>query len=273
VGRCRAVGGGRLLDDFEPIIHELPGRTIKLWAVADVHIGAKEANLHGPDGFEGFLKKVAQDDDSYLVIVGDLLNNAVRSSISDVYAEVLSPSAALDYAVSILQPVADKILGVVGGNHERRSRKEVDLDPLYGVCSMLRRSDGSTLQDVYRPSMAFMRIVLANGNTRDQYAIMLTHGKTLNKRKQFVNAVEGIDAAITAHTHQPDVMMPARIRFSQKNKISVNSVVSLCACSWLESGGYSLSGMYLPQATSRPQCLVLEFAGTNSRKGRISVSW
>lgn len=31
-----------MLDDFTPIIHQLDGRTIKVWAVADVHIGAKE---------------------------------------------------------------------------------------------------------------------------------------------------------------------------------------------------------------------------------------
>lgn len=259
-----------MLDDFTPIIHELPGRTARIWAVADVHIGAREADL---DGFESFLKRVEADHDSYIVIVGDLLNNAVRSSISDVYAETMPPSAAVDYAVSVLQPVADRILGVVGGNHERRSRKEVDLDPLYGVCSMLRRSDGSTLQDVYRPNMAFMRVMLVNGNTHDHYAIMLTHGKTLNKRKQFVNVVEGIDAAIFAHTHTPDVLMPARIRFNTRNRVSVHSVVNLCACSWLNAGGYSLSGLYAPQATSRPQSLVLEYTGTNNRRGNIHVSW
>lgn len=264
------MGCDSLLDDFTPIIHTLPGRTAKLWAVADVHIGAKEADLQG---FESFLKRVEKDADSYVVIVGDLLNNAVRSSVSDVYAETMSPSQALDYAVKILQPIADRILGVVGGNHERRSRKEVDLDPLFAVCSMLRRSDGSTLQDVYRPNMAFLRINLVNGSTRDHYAIMLTHGKTLNKRKQFVNVIEGIDAAITAHTHQPDVLMPSRIRFTSGNRVVFHEVVSLCACSWLESGGYSLSGLYLPQATSRPQCLILEFANTNTRRGKITVSW
>lgn len=259
-----------MISDFTPIIHRLEGRTVKVWAVADVHIGARESDL---DGFSAFLRRIQADEDSYMVICGDLLNNAVRSSVSDVYAETMSPSQAVDYAVSILQPVADRILGVVWGNHERRSRKEVDLDPLYAVCSMLRRKDGTTLQDVYRPNMAFLRVILRNGNTHDQYAIMLTHGKTLNKRKQFVNVVEGIDAAITAHTHTPDVLMPSRIRLTQKNRVIVHDVVSLCACSWLEPGGYSLSGLYLAQATSRPQCLVLEYTASNNRRGEIRVSW
>ena len=259
-----------MLDDFTPIIHRLPGRTAKVWAVADVHIGARECDL---EGFADFIAKVARDADSYVVIVGDLLNNATRSSVSDVYLETMSPSQSVDYAVSLLQPIAGRILGVVGGNHERRSRREVDLDPLYAVCSMLRREDGTTLQDVYRPNMAFVRVTLRNGNTHDEYALMLTHGKTLNKRKQFVNVVEGIDAAITAHTHTPDILLPARIKFSTRNTVTVHNVVSLCACSWLKSGGYALSGLYQPQATSRPQCLELEFTGTNNRRGEIRVTW
>ena len=219
------------------------------------------------------MAKIAQEDDSYIVIVGDLLNNATRSSVSDVYAEVLSPSQALDYAVSLLQPIADKILGVVGGNHERRSAREVDLDPLYAICSMIRRSDGSTLQDIYRPNMAFIRIILENGSTKDRYAIMITHGKSATKKKNFSAICEGIDAAIFAHTHTPDVVRPARIRFNSSNKISVHSIVSMTACSWLKAGGYSLQGLYLPQAVSIPQALELEYTGTNTRSGQVRVIW
>ena len=164
-----------MLDDFQPIIHELEGRDIRLYPVADVHIGAAEAAL--PE-FEAFLRKVKDDPDAYVCIVGDLLNNAVKSSVSDVYRETMSPSAAVDYAVEKLQPIADRILAIVGGNHERRSTKEVDLDPLYCVASMLRRSDGSSLQDIYRPSMAFMRVKLKRGRVKDTYAIMMTHGKS-----------------------------------------------------------------------------------------------
>ena len=261
-----------MIDDFTPIIHRLDGRTVKVWAVADVHIGARECDL---EGFKRFLKRVSDDDDSYLVICGDVLNNGLRTSScpTDIYSETMSPSTALDVAVEILQPVADKILGVVGGNHELRSVKVADLDPLYAVCSMLRRSDGTTLQDVYRQNMAFMRVTLGLGKTRDTYAIMLAHGKSLNKRKQFVNVVEGIDAAIVGHTHTPDCLMPTRIRMGQNNKISFHTVVSLCACSWLNPGGYSLREMYLPQATSRPQALLLEYTATNTRSGDVRVVW
>lgn len=262
-----------MLDDFTPIVHQLDGRTIRLYPIGDTHIGAKESDL---DGINKFVESIKSDDDAYVLILGDILNNGLRSAScpTNPYEETMPPSAQIDYAVRLFQPIADKILGCVGGNHERRSIKEVGLDPLYAVCSMLRRKDGSTLQDIYRPNMAFIRFNLSRNGVKDHYAVMITHGKTLNKRKQFSSIVEGIDACIFAHTHTPDVMFaPSRIRFNQRNVVSVHHVISLCACSWLKAGGYSLSGLLTPQITSRPQCLELEFTGSNSRRGQIRIAW
>ena len=259
-----------MLSDFTPIVHHLDGRTIKVWAVADVHIGAREALL---SEWEAFLRKVEADPSSYLILDGDLLNNAVKSSCSDVYRETMAPSEAAEYAARVLQPVADRILAIVDGNHERRSSKEVDLSPLMLVSTMLHRSDGSNLLDVYRPNIAFIRIILGDA-PRDTYAIMATHGKSQSRKRQFQSVVENVDAQIYAHTHQPDVTMgPARLRLTNRNNIEVHDVVYLTACSWVQAGGYSISGLYTPNAVARPQCLELEYTGTNSRKGRIKVVW
>ena len=98
-----------MIDDFTPIIHTLPGRTIRCWAVSDVHIGAREADV---EGFTAFLKRIEKDPDSYLCICGDVLNNGIKSSISDY--EILPPSAQIEKAVELLTPMAGKILGCVG---------------------------------------------------------------------------------------------------------------------------------------------------------------
>ena len=97
-----------MLDDFTPIIHRLPGRSIKIYAVADVHIGDSHANVRG---IEKFLKKVESEDDSYIICCGDLLNFGIRAAScpTDIYTETLSPMAQIDYAVELLQPIADKV--------------------------------------------------------------------------------------------------------------------------------------------------------------------
>ena len=255
-----------MLDDFTPIIHTLPGRTIRCYAVGDVHIGAKECDL---EGFQSFLRKVQSEEDSYLFLLGDLLNNGLRSPNcpTDIYSETMPPHAQVKLAAELLTPLAGKILGCVGGNHERRTRKETDIDIMAQVMTLIGKPD------LYRPNMAFIRVNLTNGKAKDHYGIMLTHGKTLNKRKNFQAIVEGIDAAIFAHTHTPDVLMPSRIRFGQNNNITVREIVSITACSWLKPGGYSLSGLYAPQAISRPQSLILEFVNSNDIRGKVRVEW
>ena len=77
---------------------------------------------------------IEEDENAYLILTGDMMNNATKSSVSDIYSEVCSPSEQKmhDPAVS----VKDRILCVMG-NHENRSKKEVDLDPLYDVFVML----------------------------------------------------------------------------------------------------------------------------------------
>ena len=61
-------------NDFTAIVHRLPGRTAKVYAIADVHIGAKECDM---DGFARFLKRVERERDSYIVLVGDLIKAGI----------------------------------------------------------------------------------------------------------------------------------------------------------------------------------------------------
>ena len=43
-----------MIDDFVPIIHKLDGRDIRIYPIADVHIGAREAAL---GEFEKFIER------------------------------------------------------------------------------------------------------------------------------------------------------------------------------------------------------------------------
>ena len=253
-----------MFDDFQPIIHHLDGRTIKVWAVADVHIGARECDLAG---FVHFLHKLKDDPDSYIVLCGDIISNGVKDSLTNVYEEVIPPSLQIEKAVELLEPVKDRILGAVGGNHEARSRKAVDLDPMYAIMLMLGKGE------LYRTNMAFLRVILERGNTKSRHSMLLVHGKTANKKRRFAYAVEGVDAIISGHTHDGIVEKPARLVFSSRNTVSVKPLVSLTATSWLSYGGYAAASLYEPKATSDPQCLELEYADTNGREPRMRVVW
>lgn len=195
------------------------------------------------------------------------MNNGTKDSVTNVYEEVMPPHAQVDKCVELLEPVKERILGCVGGNHELRSVKAVDLDPCYQILTLLRKPE------LYRQNMAFVRVNLQRGNTKDHYALLLVHGKTANKRRQFAYAVEGVDAIISGHTHDGEIQKPARLVFTKSNRVVVKPLVNVCATSWLNPGGYSLAGMMMPKSTGDPQCLVLEFTGSNGKQGNIRVNW
>lgn len=226
--------------------------------------------------FREWIARIAAEPDSYAVLCGDLINNGLRTSScpTDIYDQAIpQPHAQIEKAVELLQPIADKILASVGGNHELRTNKAVDLDPGLTIAYMLRTSDGGNIAHLYRKNMAFVRVILANGNVKSRYALMVTHGKSKRKNDMFTRNIEGIDAAIYGHTHTPDVTRPSSIRFGTNNKITIHDTVSLTACSWLDPGGYGLRELYQQQAASAPQCLELEFSNTNTRNGDIRVIW
>jgi len=255
-----------MIDDFVPIVHRLEGRPVKLWAVGDVHIGSKECDI---ESFRAFLRKVESDPDSYILVVGDILDNCTKDSVGDIYdAAIASPMDAIDFTAELFAPVADRILGAVGGNHEFRSAKSTGLDPLYDVFVMLR------IQEVYRQNFAFLRIILERGGTHDHYAIYLTHGRTANKQRRFAqSAIEGVDAIVAAHTHDGAVNKNSRMVFSNRNVVTMRPFVSLTAASWLNYGGYASRAQCIPTASCDPQALLLDFTGTNGKDGRISVVW
>lgn len=233
-----------------------------MWPVSDVHIGSRECDL---EGFGEFLKMVEADEDAYLVLCGDIIDNGIRSSLTNPMEAIMPPSMQIETAVELLMPVRERILGVVGGNHEARTRRETDIDAAYQICVLLR------IPELYRRDMAFIRVVLRKGNVRDNYTIMLHHGKSEAKKRKL--HVEGVDCFVTGHTHSGIVEKPARICFTTANNVVVKPMVRLTATSWLSYGGYGAANMYAPQSTSDPQHLVLEFSGSNSRPGELSVVW
>lgn len=253
-----------MLDDFTPILHRLDGRTVRVWAVSDVHIGAKECNLAE---FQKFLARIAADPDSYVVLVGDMLNNGIRDSVTNVYEEIIPPHAQIDKCAEFLEPVKDRILGAVGGNHEARSRKAVDLDPMYAVMCILG------CQELYRQNMAFVRVFLERNGIKDNYSLLLVHGKSERAKRNFAFSLEGIDAVISGHTHNGLIEKPARLCMTSKSRVVIKPLISMTATSWLDYGGYAAAALYRPAATSAPQCLELGFSGSNSHDGEIRVIW
>jgi predicted phosphodiesterase len=232
-----------------------------VYTLADLHIGDAHC-----DESEVLARVKAVQDDPYglCVLNGDLMNTALRNSVSDVYGEVLSPMQQITYLVNMLRPIAGKIIGVTAGNHENRVYKSDGIDVTRLVCRELG------IEEKYAPEgvLIFLRFgtkanpqhVKDGRNPRQWYTIYATHGSG-GGRKEGAKAIRLADMAaivdadvyIHSHTHLPLVMKQSFFRADSSNcaakqvpKLFVNTGAAL------GYGGYGQSQEFKPADVASP---------------------
>lgn len=199
----------------------------------------------------------------YLLLCGDLTNNCTRNSVSNIFEETMRPSQQKKLMAEMLMPIRDRILCAVPGNHEARSGRDADDDPVYDICAKL------DIEDLYRENIAFLKIqigdIIGNGTRNPTYTLAVAHGAgggvltggSLNRNERFAYAIDGIDMLVTAHTHKPVVSHPGKIKVdTNNNKVSVKPFHVITCSSWLNYGGYACRKMLLP-SSHIPQKILL----------------
>jgi len=181
------------------------GNNIKIYTLSDMHIGDANADLPTLRMIIDFIKNTPE---CYCILLGDILNTALKMSKSDIYSEALSLSEAQKLALELLLPIKDKILAMTPGNHENRVWKEVGVDLSLWLAEKLG------IQDRYRNNGIALTIQFGkdvNGNPF-RLNIFGQHGAYGGGRKlgAAMNALEDLDGIvgnadiyIRAHTHQP----------------------------------------------------------------------
>ena len=256
-------------NDFKLIVKQFD-KSITIYPISDVHLGSLECNQ---EEWEKFVNKIKSEANSYVILAGDLMNNATRSSVSDIFDDVLRPMEQKEKMVQYLEPIKDKIICAVSGNHERRSSKDADNDPMYDIMCKLN------LEELYRKNIAFVKIQLGK-HGHATYTFAVTHGAgggintggSVNKIERFASVIDNLDCLITGHTHKGAVTKPAKLVIDTRtNTVSVKPFTVVTIQSWLSYGGYAMQKMLLPAANASAdngQKLLL-----NKTKKNIKVVW
>ena len=267
--------------DFDLIIHRLPEcKEAKLCFVGDLHVESIGCNRAAWDDFCG---NVLSDKFAYLCILGDMMNNATKHSVSNCYEDTMRPREAKKFLMNSLKPLTERILCMVPGNHEARNR-DVDDDPLYDVACKL------DLEDIYRPNAAFLKLCFGsrnNGNGTEKalqtYTACVLHGAgggvlsgaTVNRNERFATSVlEGVDILAVGHTHKGIVSKPSKIVVDcTHNSVTQKSMTVISCCSWLSYGGYALRKMLLPHQAQDPEQPQTVLLGGLRDKRFIKTVW
>ena len=262
-----------MLKDFEMITHSFD-EPIVIFPISDVHFGALE---HMHKEWIDFCKMVEQTPNAYIILGGDLINNNVRTcGFINPYDELIRPREQKKMMVEFLEPIKDRILCAVGGNHEARSMKDDDVDITYDIMAKL------DIEDRYRQNIAFMKVSLgkrADDSPIASYTFAVTHGAgggiytgaTVNRNERFGNIIEGLDCLVVGHTHKGTVSKPSKIVIDRKNStVSMQHYTVISMVSWLNYGGYAMQKMLLPAYVADPQKLILH---KSEKRKRIEVIW
>ena len=269
-----------MLKDTEMIPHHF-AKDIVIYPIADVHYGAIE---HNGAAWDSICKGILTQPNAYVILNGDLINNATRSSVSNIFDETIRPRDQKKRMVEMLEPLRDRILCITPGNHERRSIKDADDDPTYDIACKL------DIEDRYRQNIAFLNIGMGTrndtGKANQSFRIAVTHGAgggiytgaTVNRNERFGNIIDGLDCLIVGHTHKGVVSRPSKwVIDSANNKVVQRDYLVVSCVSWMEFGGYAAQKMLLPAAHSCPQKLILHAQSHRDKSHnalkRIEVAW
>ena len=235
-------------------------KSIELLVLADYHYADPHSDH---DAIRKDIDYVNSHENAYCVLAGDLLDCALKSSLGDAYTN-LSPMEELTAMMDLVQPIAHKILAIVGGNHEARHYKTNGVD----MTRLLAKQLG--IEGKYSPDTAL--VFLRVGSDRDHarrhrpilYTIYLTHGsgggrKEGGKIQRLADYCQIVDADlyIAGHTHLPASFKTGFARPSAANnsityctKLFVNSAAKL------QYGGYGDTGGFKPPCIDTPHILL-----------------
>jgi len=220
-------------------------QSVTLYPIADVHWGAAECM---ENAFKAYLKRIQEDPAGYILLGGDLINNGVKSSKTDVYREKYRPDEQKDMMIDLLTPVKNKIIAGVSGNHEYRTTRECCQDVTKDMFNAL-----GIAKDKYAEDSAFVKVSVGEKPNKKPatYMIYLSHGSgggstlgaNISRQDSYQLSIEGVDISVTGHTHKPAKVPSGRLVFDPRNNnvIRNNTLIFVCT-SWLDYAGYPERG-------------------------------
>ena len=238
---------------------DLPSKhkAIELHPLADLHLGDSASDWFH---IKAMLKHIEETPNAYCILGGDLMDTAIASSVGDTYGANLTPMEQLKQCVNLFEPIKDKILCIVHGNHENRIYKSDGID----ITALM--ADQLGLRDKYSPTTALLfirfgeRANSAHHKRKEAYTVYLTHGsgggrKEGGKINRLADLAQIVDADIyiMGHTHFPASFRTGYYRTSMANssvqyveKLFVNTAAAL------DYGGYGDCMGFKPAAKTNP---------------------
>lgn len=229
-------------------------KEVEIHTFADLHIGEAGCDLKG---IKAHIEEVKNKENAFAILNGDLINNALKTSISDIYDETMTPSEEIKLCIELFNPIKDKILCITSGNHEDRTKNNTSISPMEFIAAKLGISD----KFAQIGAVIFLRFGWNQKRKRKQwYSIYTTHGRgggrkeggKANRLAEMASIVD-VDIYIHSHTHLPMIIKEGFYRSDFINSsVSYVDKLFVNTSSMLDYGGYGQVGEFKPNSKHNP---------------------
>lgn len=178
--------------------YDFEGREMVLYPLGDWHLGSSQCS-------ENFIRQVISEikhtPNARWVGMGDMMENAIIGSKSDVYTQMLPPREQLNHIVSLLKPIEKQGLFLISGNHEQRTMRAVGIKPEEHIAVQLNLpfKEFSCLA-----TLDFVRCKTPRTFTcyfHHNYGGGYQNGSKVNRADQLRHIVPTADAIFSGHFH------------------------------------------------------------------------
>lgn len=232
---------------------------LELYILADVHLGDRHLDKKQVDRF---IDEVLEKENRFVIVNGDIINNATRTSVSDIYSETMNPNEQISASVELLRPIRDRIVLITEGNHEARSFKQDGILIMNQIAKLL------DIEEVYSTGSYLLFLRFGKSQGRDCrkmiYAVYGKHGsgggkKVGGKANRLVDMAETVDADvfIHSHTHVPMVVRQSFFRVDYNNrKVTELDQLFVNSSAFLVHGGYGEDLGFSPASRRYPKIVL-----------------
>ncbi|NUU94838.1 DNA repair exonuclease [Marinitoga sp. 1135] len=234
---------------MEVATYEFETDYIDILPIGDLHLGSETSD------FNKIIKALEQEKDAKIIFLGDLIDNAIANSLGDVYSQRDNPHETIQQVNALFNAFRERILGVVGGNHERRTWRKVGVDPIALLCEEkgIPYSDDLMVVDI---NLKQKGKKLRGSKNRINYKIACHHGssggrfpeRSMRQHRYFFDVITGIDIYLAGHTHVPEMHKFSIFEYDSKNKkIRKKDVVDVTVPAWNDEK-YAVQKLLAPTA-------------------------
>lgn len=242
--------------------------------IGDTHIGSPVCNL---EEIKRVVKYVQEGEDRYAILMGDFIDNGIPGSKTDTLTQTMTMQEQVDLAVELFEPIKDKILCILSGNHEERTRRVVGIDPSSFMAFKLG------LEEVYSAGtgIAFIDLKFGKGkrssvkNASHHFTVAAAHGArsgtTIGSAAKGLEGLQNIivnaDLYIVGHTHKTVNFIKETYFVNNYGNLETKIQYYVNTTAFLNYGDYGKDKLY-PPTSIKPQSVHISVSERRKIRGR-----